>query len=187
MQKTITSLLIAMMLALPTIGITAPEQAGTSEQPDLSTPKGQMDVLAEKAITETVKVVAEAGGFFPFGMVMDSESTVRIVGIGEKPSEGTTKNETAVTLFWQLRRLLQDNPAFVAAAIIKPHNVTDEDGKSVPGIWVTVDHRDHDAWVIFLPFLEQPDGTYKVGEQPAYLPAKEPLFLPGLKQGSAKQ
>ena len=182
MKKRMPSMLVAMLLMLPVSPLLAED-----EQPDVSGPQAQMEVLAEKALNESVKVIAESGGFFPYGMVMTADNIVRIVGIGEKPKEGTTKNEIAVTLFWQLRRLLQDNEAFVAAAMVKPHNVTREDGQVVPGVWVTVDHRDKDPWVIFLPFLEQEDGTYKVGDEPAYLPAKEPLFMPGLKSGSAKQ
>ena len=183
MKKTIIRMLMTMLIGLSAIHSTAAEAPADSPA-EASGPKAQMDALAKKAINDTVKVVAESGGFFPFGLVMEGEDRIRIVGIGEKPDPGTSKNDITITLFWQLRKLLQDNEQFFAAAIVKPHTVTSEEGKPVYGIWVTVDHRQHEPWVVFLPFIEQKNGTYTVSEEPVYLPAKEPLFLAGLKQES---
>lgn len=139
----------------------------------------QIDLLAEKALTEAVKVVAESGGFYPFGLVLDRDESVRLVGATEPPGEGRNKQDMAVTLFWQIRALLDANAGFIAAAVVKEHAGFVLDGQSVPGIWVTVDHRSGPAWVIFLPFIPTEGGTYRLSEEPIYMPASEPLFLPG--------
>jgi len=120
-------------------------------------------------------VVGESGGFFPFALVMDAEEKVRVIGYSGAASDKPTPEEYVKTLFWQVRHAVEENSGLVSAVIVKPHFVTTDKGQRVPGIWAAADHRQSDAWVMFLPFVPGSDGTYSLGEM-IYVPGQEPLF-----------
>lgn len=140
-----------------------------------ATAKKQMDKLAGTAVSEAVKVVGESGGFYPFALVMDTQEKVRLIGYSGAPSKKPTPEEYVKTLFWQVRHTVDENGGLVAAVIVKPHFVTTDKGETVPGVWAAADHRQSDAWVMFLPFVRNPDGTHSLGEI-IYVPGQEPLF-----------
>lgn len=152
--------------------------AAEPEDGSLVTPaKKQMDQLAETAVREAVKVVGESGGFYPFALVMDAQEKVRVIGYSGSDSEKPTPEEYVKTLFWQVRHTVEHTGGLVSAVIVKPHFVTTDKGQRVPGIWAAADHLEADPWVMFLPFLPGPDGTYSLGEI-IYTPGQEPIFLP---------
>lgn len=163
-------LLISVALMLSAAAQAAGTEAGGS-----APAKKQMDQLAETAVREAVKVVGESGGFYPFALVMDAQEKVRVIGYSGAPSKKPTPEEYVKTLFWQVRHTVDENSSLVAAVIVKPHFVTTDKGESVPGVWAAADHRDADAWVMFLPFVRNPDGTHSLGEI-IYVPGQEPLF-----------
>lgn len=169
-------LLIAVLLSLTSMIGVAAQNGEQTVDPEA---RRQMDLLAEKAINEAVQVVAESGGFYPFALVADRDDVVRLVGAAQRPQEGVSKNDMAISLFWQVRKFLQENIGFVTAAVVKEHVGQLADGQSVPGIWVTVDHRNAPPWVVFLPFIPSESGSYRLADEPLYLPANEGLFLPG--------
>jgi hypothetical protein len=137
--------------------------------------KQQMNLLADRVVNETLAVVAQSGGFMPYGLLMDNNETVRLIGFNKKDT-GQSKDDMAISLFWQIRKIISDSDDVIAAAMVKPHHVEATNGEIVPGIWATIDHKDYPAWVVFLPFLKNESGTFSVGEI-QYLPAKEALFL----------
>jgi hypothetical protein len=138
--------------------------------------KGQMDRLAETAIKEAVKVVQASGGFYPFALIMDGDEKVRLVGYSGNPAKKPTADDYVKTLFWQVRDTVSREKSAVAAVVVKPHTVASDQGVPVPGVWAAVDHRALAPWVLFLPFVPNPDGTYGLGEI-LYIPADEPLFI----------
>lgn len=154
-----------------TVALAAGTEVGVPE----TSAKKQMDQLAETAVREAVKVVGEAGGFYPFALVMDTQEKVRVIGYSGAPSKKPTPEEYVKNLFWQVRHTVDENSGLVAAVIVKPHFVTTDKGEIVPGVWAAADHRDSDAWVMFLPFVRNPDGTHSLGEI-IYVPGQEPLF-----------
>ena len=140
--------------------------------------KKQMDQLAETAFREAVKVVGESGGFYPFALIMDAQEKVRVVGYSGPAAEKPMPEEYVKTLFWQVRHTVEENVGLVSAVIVKPHFVTTDKGHRVPGIWAAADHRGAEAWVMFLPFVPQPGGTFTLGEI-VYAPGQEPIFPSG--------
>ncbi|MCK5874815.1 MAG: hypothetical protein KAG82_09020 [Alcanivoracaceae bacterium] len=165
------ALLIGLAVTLSTGAALAAESGAAAVTPA----KKQMDKLAETAVREAVKVVGESGGFFPFALVMDAEEKVRVIGYSGAASDKPTPEEYVKTLFWQVRHAVEENSGLVSAVIVKPHFVTTDKGQRVPGIWAAADHRQSDAWVMFLPFVPGSDGTYSLGEM-IYVPGQEPLF-----------
>ena len=164
--------LISLALMFSGAGALAAESgAGASVTPA----KKQMDQLAETAVREAVKVVGETGGFYPFALVMDTQETVRLIGYSGAASKRPAPEEYVKTLFWQVRHTVEGSSGLISAVIVKPHFVTTDKGEKVPGVWAAADHREADAWVMFLPFVRKPDGTYSLGEI-IYVPGQEPLF-----------
>ena len=166
------ALLIGLALMCSGAAVVAAEP-----QPDakVAAAKKQMDQLAEAAFREAVKVVGESGGFYPFALIMDAQEKVRVVGYSGPAAEKPMPEEYVKTLFWQVRHTVEENVGLVSAVIVKPHFVTTDKGQKVPGIWAAADHRVSEAWVMFLPFVPQPDGTFTLGEI-VYAPGQEPIF-----------
>lgn len=171
-MRYLSVLLVGLAL---TVSAGAAVAAESAEKSSVTAAKKQMDKLAETGVREAVKVVGESGGFYPFALVMDAEEKVRVIGYSGAASEKPTPEEYVKTLFWQVRHAVEENSALVSAVIVKPHFVTTDKGKKVPGIWAAADHRQADAWVMFLPFVPGPDGTHTLGEI-IYVPGQEPLF-----------
>jgi hypothetical protein len=138
--------------------------------------KSQMDKLAETAIKEAVKVVQASGGFYPFALIMDGGEKVRLVGYRGDAATKPPADEYVKALFWQVREAVSQEAWSVAAVVVKPHTVISDQGVPVPGVWAAVDHRHATPWILFLPFVHNPDGTYGLGEI-LYIPAEEPLFI----------
>ena len=141
----------------------------------LAKAKAEMEQLAETGTREALKVVQESGGFYPFGLVMDGEQQVRLVGYRGRPEQKPPADEYVTPLFWSIRQTVRQEQDLKVAMVLKPHTIESEEGVPVPGIWATVDHRQAAPWVMFLPFLPQEDGTYLIGEI-VYSNAEEGIF-----------
>lgn len=160
------------LLALLVLMFSAPLLAQDAE---LAKAKAEMESLASTGVREALKVVHESGGFYPFGLVMDDDEKVRLVGYRGRSSAKPPADEYVTPLFWRMRQTVNDEKNLRVAMVLKPHTVTSREGVAVPGIWATVDHRHAAPWVMFLPFLPQDDGTYQVGEI-VYSSAQEGIF-----------
>ena len=171
MRYLFASLVSLVLMFSATAVLAADAAAGGSA----ASAKKQMDKLAETAVREAVKVVGESGGFYPFALVMDAQEKVRVIGYSGAAAKKPAPEEYVKTLFWQVRSTVDENRGLVAAVIVKPHFVTTDKGEKVPGVWAAADHRNSDAWVMFLPFVPNPDGTYSLGEI-IYVPGQEPIF-----------
>ena len=170
-MKHIGSLVMLLLVALA-----APAWTAQPTDEEISAAKAQMEHLASEALTETVGVVNESGGFYPYAMVMREDKTVSVIAYNGDPDLRPTAEDFVQSLYWQVAAVLNKERAFQVAVLLKPHRLKGEEGGTVPGIWALVDHRDHDPWVMFLPFVDVGNGKFKLGDI-MYLPSTDQLFL----------
>lgn len=181
MKKLLTTLLLwlplSLLLALP---LQAEEQskkaqpAEQSQNPDIK----QMETLAQSAIQQALKVVQESGGVYPFALVYNKGSEeLQLVGYRGDPKTKPKAEDFTVALFLQVRKMAEGNTDIEAAVVLKPFYVTTDEGKEIPGIWATVDHRNQKPWVMFQPLIknEKKSGHYTLGEM-IYQQAQEGIF-----------
>lgn len=143
------------------------------EQNDLQ--REAMEKLAEAGIREALKAIQRSGGFYSFGLVQDGD-TVQAVGYSGKPEDAPDADEWSETLFWQLRDIGKKRLELDLMALVKLHEITNDKGKSVLGVWAEVDHREATPWIIFVPLVKNAEGNHEIGE-PIYYPTEQPLFV----------
>jgi hypothetical protein len=166
LENIVRQFLIAMLMSVPML---------VSAQEGKSSAVTEMEKLAQTSIQEALKVVQESGGFYPFGLLMDGEQKVRLVGYRGDAKKRPPAEEFAVGLFLQLREAVASDSSYQAAVVVKPLVVESQEGVAVPGVWVAVDHRNHIPWVLFQPLIALEPGKYTLGEI-IYQPSEEAIF-----------
>jgi hypothetical protein len=168
-------LLTIVLLCLPALAL-ADKNSGQSASGNKDAAIVQMEALAQGGIQEALKAVQRSGGFYPFAMVINKgTSSLQLVGYQGDVAKKPKADDFAVALFLQLRDLAEKNDDLVAAVVLKPFHATGADGKSIPGVWAAVDHRDRRPWVMFQPLIEQEPGRYTLGQM-VYQQSEEAIF-----------
>lgn len=179
MKKLLISLLVWLPLSFLILPLHAQEEskdkgAEQSENPEVK----KMEMLAQSAIQQALKAVQESGGVYPYALVYNKNNDeYQLVGYRGDPKTKPEAESFTVTLFLQLRQMAHSSPDIEAAVVIKPFVVTSDEGKDIPGIWATVDHRNQKPWVMFQPLIEHKPGRFVLGEM-IYQQAEEGIFPP---------
>jgi len=177
MKKLLITLLVWLPLSLLILPTQAAEkgkeEAGEqSQNPDIK----QMETLAQSAIQQALKVVQESGGVYPYALVYNKNNEeLQLVGYRGDPKTKPKAEDFTIALFLEVRQMAHKNADIEAAVVVKPFHVTTDEGKDIPGIWATVDHRNQKPWVMFQPLIERKPGHYMLGEM-IYQQAQEGIF-----------
>ena len=136
----------------------------------------QIEQLGSKAMSEALKVIQDRGAIYPFGMLMDKEQEVRLVGYSGNDNAKPPAEEYVGALVQQVRDTTAVMLSVEVAAVLRMHSIRNEDGKSVPGVWMLIDHRHGTPLIIFQPLIpgDKPNH-YSLGPQ-LFEASSQPLF-----------
>ncbi|PHR68561.1 hypothetical protein [Alcanivorax sp.] len=149
-------------------------QTKSADEAEKSPEQQAMDKLAAAGIGEAIKAIKKFGSFYPFGLVQKGDSAQAMTYTGEK-EDAPAPEQWVEVLYRKLQEEGKKKPDVDMLALFRLHEISDDEGNQVIGVWALVDHRDVRPWVIFLPFLEKDNGKYEPGE-PVYYPTDQSLF-----------
>ncbi|RJG16753.1 hypothetical protein D4A39_13085 [Alcanivorax profundi] len=133
-----------------------------------------MDALAQAGIRQALEAIAKSGGMYPFGLI-SVDGNLQVVGYSGAKEEAPDPEDWAKGLFMKLRQIGNEQPEVNMMSIYRLHEIENDEGEKVVGVWAEVDHREVRPWVIFIPLLENEDGKHEIGEA-IYYATDQPLF-----------
>ena len=126
----------------------------------------EMEMLASKGITESLKVLQEQGAIYPFELLLEQKDQVRLVGYSGASEDKPAATEYAKVLIAEARSYADKHPELKAAAIFRMHSILGDKGQQIPGVWALVDHRSERPWIVFQPLVPSgKDRHYSLGDQ----------------------
>lgn len=172
MKNNPTSALLSSLLLLVAL-FSTPVIAADEAQAQA---KKEMELLAGKVLTESLKQLQQSGAIYPFAVLMDKNEEVNLVGYSGVPEARPSPEAYAWSLVHVVRDKTNENSTVRVAALAKMHSAQMNE-RTVTGIWILVDHIDAPAWVVFQPLVpgDKPKH-YSLGEQ-IYEPSNEQLFV----------
>jgi hypothetical protein len=193
MTRIVHLLLWSLILLVPTH---AAGQTGSGETPAQqeqnqqasSTPRQEMEGLAELMLNQGMSALEKSGKLYPFAqLAFQTEQGEKMKALGKRRgTEMEPPDDFTPKLFASVRRAIKQEPRAKAAAIVRVHEAKDKEGNTVPGLWALVDHREHPALVFFIPLLKQEDGSHKPGEL-VYRETDQAFFGPMPEKASKDQ
>jgi hypothetical protein len=149
-------------------------QTKSADEAEKSPEQQAMDALAEAGIRQALQAIQRSGGMYPFGLIRSGE-TVQAVGYSGKKEDAPAADEWARALFGKLRAIGNEQPDVDLMALFRLHEITNDNGEKIVGVWAEVDHRTVRPWVIFLPLVKNEEGKHELGEM-IYFATEQPLF-----------
>lgn len=127
-----------------------------------------MNQLVKVTLEQSLQLMIQAGKpIYPFALMQFKDGRVTSMTYKEqKDEEGNvipqpSEAEWTEMLFVQLSQVATQLNGPDVAVLARMHEIEDEKGKKLKGIWVMVDHRDVRPWVVFMPLVQQKDGSLK--------------------------
>lgn len=150
---------------------------GDQEKQEKESPeRAQLNRLIKESLGLAVKTLSEnEGGIYPYGMTMNQDGKVSLKGYSGKREEAPPQEKWIKGLTQSFRKTTDSNSQIVAASITRLHQTENDQGETVPGIWVLADHRNNQPWVAFFPLVKKDNGKREVGD-PAYQATDQWLF-----------
>ena len=150
--------------------------ADDSTPPDTEKSDAQkdMDTLAQAGIRQALEAIAKSGGMYPFGLI-SVDGNLQAVGYSGAKEEAPDPEDWSKALFMKLRQIGNEQPEVDMMSIYRLHEVENDKGEKVVGVWAEIDHRDVRPWVIFVPLIKNAEGKHEIGET-IYYATDQPLF-----------
>lgn len=137
----------------------------------------QMNSLAEQALQIGLDALvhSEGGSVYPFALIADRNDDGQLIGYQGDPDNAPSADEWALVLRHHIQDLARENESLQLAVLVRLQQLETESGGQLPGLVAQVDHRDHRALMIFMPFVETEGGKRQPG-QLMYQGSKERIF-----------
>lgn len=138
-----------------------------------------LQLVLQKAKSIALPSIAENGQFYPFGLIMNQQREIYVVGYSSDPKKAPHPDQFSRDLLTNISDKILFDDDISAAGLVRLMQLPgkkDGEDELISGMAILLDHRLGSAKLVFVPFLEGDSGKHNVGKA-ILLPTRDYFFV----------